>query len=93
MPRWTVLNSVWFRIRPFWVTQGVRKRPAFEGRISAGGYPVREAASLPWSSPLGLKRSQAEQGQPVRMTLAGHQLAWAFAMALGTPTAQEAPVV
>ena len=27
--------------------------------------PVREAASLPRSSPLGLKRSQAEQGEPL----------------------------
>jgi hypothetical protein len=26
----------WFRIRPFWVTQGVLKRPAFEGQISVG---------------------------------------------------------
>ena len=29
---------------------------------------MREAASLPASSALGLKRSQAQQGQPVRMT-------------------------
>ena len=85
--------KAWFRIRPFWVTQGVRKRPAFEGRISAGRYPVREAASLPRSSPLGLKRSQAEQGQPVQMALAGHQLPRALALALGASAAQEAAMV
>jgi len=27
------------------------------------------------------------------MALAGHQLLWAFALALGTPAAHEAPVV
>ena len=55
--------------------------------------PVREAASLPRSSLLGLKRSQAEQGQPVRMTLAGHQLTRALASALGMAAAHETPVV
>ena len=54
------------------------------------GCPVREAASLPRSSPLGLKRSQAQQGQPVRMTLTRHQLPRALAPALGTLAAQEA---
>ncbi len=29
-------TGAWFRIRPFWVTQGVRKRPACEGRILVG---------------------------------------------------------
>ncbi len=47
----------------------------------------------PSSSPLGLKRSQAQQGQPVRMAVAGHQLARAFALALGVPAAHEAAVV
>ncbi len=55
--------------------------------------PVREAASLFASSPLGLKRSQAQQGQPVRMALAGHQLLRVLALALGVPAAQEATVV
>ncbi len=55
--------------------------------------PVREAASLPGSSSLVLKRSQTEQGQPVRMALAGHQLARALALALGTAAAHEAPMV
>ena len=44
---------------------------------------MREATSPPASSSVGLKRSQAQQGHPVRMTLAGHQLAWAFALTLG----------
>jgi len=46
---------------------------------------LREAVSLPGSSSPGLKRSQAQQGEPVRMALAGHQLSRAFAMAFGTP--------
>ena len=54
---------------------------------------MREAASLPGSSPVGLKRSQAEQGQPVRMALAGHELPRVFALALGASAAQEAAMV
>jgi len=54
---------------------------------------VREAADLAGSSSLGLKRSQAQQGQPVRMAVASHQLARALALALGMPAAQEAAVV
>jgi len=66
---------------------------ACEGRFRLEGCTAREAASLSGSSPLGLKRSQAQQGQPVWMILAGHQLARALALALGTPAAQEAAVV
>jgi len=70
------------------------KTLAREGRISTEeGCSEREAASLPGSSALGLKRSQAQQGQPVRMALAGHQLARALALALGVPAAHEAAVV
>ncbi len=54
---------------------------------------MREAVSLPGSNALGLKRSQVQQDQPVRMPLAGHQFPRAFAVALGTPAAQEAAVV
>jgi transposase len=54
---------------------------------------VREAASRPGSSSLGLKRSQAQQGEPMRMARAGHQFPWAFAVALRTSAAQEAPMV
>ena len=57
------------------------------------GCLVWEAASLSRSSSLGLKRSQAQQGEPVRMALAGHQLPWAPALALRTPAAHEASVV
>ncbi len=54
------VSRAWFRIRPFWVTRGARKPPACEGRIATGRMgPMREAASLPASSALGLKRSQA----------------------------------
>jgi len=55
--------------------------------------PVREAASRPGSSLLGLKRSQAQQSEPMQMALAGHQLPRAFALALGTAAAHEAPMV
>jgi len=54
---------------------------------------VREAASLPGSSSLGLKRSQAQQGEPMRMARAGHQFPWAFANAFGTSAAHEAAMV
>ena len=54
---------------------------------------VREAASLPRSGSLGLKRFQVKQGQPVRVTLVGHQLPRALALALGMAAAQEAAVV
>ena len=62
------------------------------------GYPwegcsVREAASRPRLSSLGLKGSQTQQGQPVRMTLTRHQLPRALALALGMTAAQEAAVV
>jgi len=57
------------------------------------GCPLREAASRPGPSLLGLKRSQAQQGEPVRMALADHQFPRAFALALGTPVANEAPMV
>jgi hypothetical protein len=41
----------------------------------------------------GLKWAEAEQRQPVRMALAGHQLPRAFAGALGTSAAHETPMV
>ena len=57
------------------------------------GHVVREAARLPGSLSLGLKRSQAQEGQPMRMALAGHQFPRVLVLALGTSAAQEAPVV
>jgi hypothetical protein len=54
---------------------------------------VREAANLPGSGPLGLKLPEAQQGEPVRMTLSRRQFARAFAITLRAPTAHEPPVV
>jgi hypothetical protein len=52
-----------------------------------------EAVSLPGSSVLVLKRSKAQQGEPVRMAFAGHQFPRAFADVLGKLAAHEAPMV
>src|ERR1700712_4229270 len=73
---------------------GARKWPAVEGLISING-AVRagEAVSLPGSGAPVLKRSEAQQSEPVRMGFAGHQLPWAFANALGKLTAHVAPMV
>src|SRR3954463_1056038 len=48
-----------------------------------------EAASLPGSSPLVLRRSETQQGEPVRMAFAGHQFPRALADTLGKPTAHD----
>ena len=50
------------------------KSPSREGRISVGWKAVmfREAASLAGSGPLGLKRSESQQGEPMRMVLTRH---------------------
>src|SRR3954451_17729143 len=83
----------WFRIGHFRVTRAHEgRRPVWAG-CRRSMCPVREAAGLPRSSPLGLKQSQAEQGEPVRMAPAGHQLRRALALPLGVPAAQEAAVV
>jgi hypothetical protein len=73
-------------------TDARERRPTRAG-FRLEGCPEREAASRPGSGSLGLKRSQAEQAQPVRMRLAGQQLARALTPALGMPAAQEAAVV
>jgi hypothetical protein len=85
--------AAWFRICHFWVTRTCKERRPVRAGFRQAMCPVWEAASLPRSSPLGLKRSQAQQGEPVWMALAGHQLPRAFALALGVPAAQEAAVV
>jgi EAL domain len=59
----------------------------------AAKWPVREAVSLPRSSALRLNGSEAQQRQPMRMALAGHQFPWAFAGTLGNPAAYEAALV
>ena len=69
-----------------------KRRPVRAG-FRLEGCLVREAASLSGSSSPGLKRSQAQQGQPVCMALAGHQLARALAPAFGMSAAQEAAMV
>src|SRR4051794_37667524 len=86
-------GGAWFRICHFWVTRAREERRPVRAGFRWAMCPVREAASLPRSSPLGLKRSQAQQGEPVWTALAGHQLPRAFALALGVPAAQEAAVV
>jgi hypothetical protein len=62
-------------------------------RLWLRSWLVREAVSLPRSSALRLNGSEAQQRQPMRMALAGHQFSWAFAGALGNPAAHEAAMV
>src|SRR4051794_29198564 len=81
------LNGGVVQNRPVLGHTGARRAPACAGRMPTFDVPVREAPASPASSPPGLKRSQAEQGEPVRMALAGHQLPRALALALGVPAA------
>jgi hypothetical protein len=78
---------------PFWGYTSERKPPAFEARLWLRSWLVREAVSLPRSSALRLNGSEAQQRQPMRMALAGHQFPWAFAGTLGNPAAYEAAMV
>jgi hypothetical protein len=87
------LPAAWFRIRRFSVTEVARKPPVREGRISLRMRFCREAANLPGSSVPGLDWSEAQQRQPMRMALAGHQFSRAFAVAFGPSAAHEAPMV
>jgi len=82
-----MFEAAWFRIRRFWVTQTRGNRRPVRVGFRLEGCLVREAAGLPGSGSLGLKRSQAQQGEPMRMAVAGHQLPRALALALGTPAA------
>ncbi len=79
--------------RPFWVTDAAPKPPARDGWISIRRWFCREAVSLPGSSAAGLKWPEAQQRQPMRMALAGHQFPRAFAVPFGTSAAHEAPMV
>src|SRR3954471_21233675 len=88
-----VAARAWFRICHFWVTRTCKERRPVRAGFRQAMCPVREAASLPGSSPLGLKRSQAQQGEPVWMALSSHQLPRALALALGVPAAHKAAVV
>src|SRR3954452_5874977 len=84
----------WFRIGQFWVTRAREERRPVRAGCRRPMCPAREAAGLPpGSSPPWLKRSQADQGEPVWMALAGHQLPRALALALGASAAYKAAVV
>ena len=72
---------------------GARERRPLKAGFWLDRRSAGEVVSLPGSPSLGLKLSQAKQGQPVRMRLAGQQLARALAPALGVAAAQEAAVV
>ena len=85
--------GAWFRIRRFWVTRARGNRRPVRGGFRFAGCLMREAVSLPGSCLSGLKWAEAEQRQPVRMALAGHQLLRAFAGALDPAAAHETPMV
>jgi hypothetical protein len=53
----------------------------------------RRLLTSPSSGAPRLEWSEAQQRKPVRMVFAGHDFAGAFAAALGTAAAREAPVV
>src|SRR4051794_40078362 len=73
---------------------GMQKQPVVWARSwSAGVCCAVEAVSLPGSSLLVLKRSEAQQGEPIGMAFAGHQFPRALTDALGEPAAHEAPMV
>jgi hypothetical protein len=79
---------------PFWGN----KRTGKNGRplgsdLGQWGCCAGEAVSLPGSGALVLKRSEAQQGEPMRVAFAGHQFPRAFADALGKLAAHEAPMV
>ena len=81
------------RNAPFLGYTGERKPPAFEAGFRLRRWSVQEAVSLPGSGSLRLKRSEAWQGEPMRMGLAGHHFAPAFALTLRTTAAHEAVMV
>jgi Transposase IS66 family len=83
----------WFRICRFRVTRARRNRRPVRAGFQLESCPAREAVSLPGSRLLGLKWPEAQQRQPMRMALAGHQFPRAFAIALGTAAAYQATMV
>ena len=86
-------STAWFRRGRFWVTDAARKPPTPGWLDLLRRRFCREAANLPGLSLAGLKRPEAQQGQPMRMALAGHQFPRAFAVPFGTSAAHEAPMV
>jgi hypothetical protein len=65
--------GAWFRRGHFWVTDAARKSPTRDGWISLRERFCKEAANLPGSSAAALNWPEAQQRQPMRMALAGHQ--------------------
>jgi hypothetical protein len=88
-----VTNPAWFRISRLWVTEVARKPAVRERRISVRSRFCREAANLPGSSVPRPDWPEDQPRQPMRMALAGHQFARAFAVAFGTSAEHEAPMV
>src|SRR4051794_8139903 len=86
-------TRAWFRICRFRVTRTRGNRRPVRAGYQLESCPAREAVSLPGSRLLGLKRPEAQQRKPVRVAVAGHQFPRAFAVALGTSAAHEAPMV
>ena len=80
--------------RPFlgYRCRAENRRPGRAGFQFEGGSVGRRSAS-PGSSAAGLKWPEAQQRQPMRMALAGHQFPRAFAVPFGTSAAHEAPMV
>ncbi|KGX47803.1 hypothetical protein Y600_5909 [Burkholderia pseudomallei MSHR3709] len=86
-------SSACFRNRCFWVTRtSVISLPEKAGYLYCSTIDT-EAVDLPASSSLRLKRSQTQQCELVRMTLAGHQFPWTLSVAFGAPAAHEAPMI
>jgi hypothetical protein len=91
------LARAWFKSAVFWVTEAYGNRRSVRAGFGSKGCPVREAANPPRvsleSGLPGLKWPEAQQRQPMRMSLAGHQFARALAAAFGPSAAHEAPMV
>src|SRR5471030_1245602 len=54
---------------------------------------LKEACRPLWSGSPGLNWPQAEQREPMRVALSGHQLGRTLANTLGAPAAQEAAMI
>src|SRR5215213_970944 len=83
----------WFKSAAFWVTGSHGNRRSVRAEFAWKGVLCGKRSALPGSGLPGLKWPEAQQRQPVRMALAGHQFPRAFAVALGTSAAHETPMV
>jgi hypothetical protein len=86
--RWGVVRNP-----PFSGYAGEQKPPAFAAGFRLRRWPVEEAVSLSKSSALRLQSSKAQQCQPMRMALAAHQFARAFALTFRASATHEAVMV